>query len=57
MSSSDRQIDMLLKLLNQTRTEYCAEILSIIFAGWFELGEQEKEHLARMNNFFVAYPF
>ena len=45
------------KLFNQMLSEYRADILPDVFAGWSELGDKEKEQMTRMNNFFCGLHF
>ena len=35
-------------------SEYRADILPDVFAGWSELSDKEKEQMTRMNNFFCG---
>ena len=38
-------------------SEYRADILPDVFAGWCELSDKEKEQMTRMNNFFCGLHF
>ena len=45
------------KLFNQMLSEYRADILLDVCAGWSEFGDIEKEQMIRMNNFFCGLHF
>ena len=45
------------KLFNDLLSEYRAEILPEVMAGWPQVSEMEKEQVTRMNNFFCGLHF
>ena len=45
------------KLFNTLLAEYRAEILPHVYAGWMDLTTEERDQIARMNNFFCGLHF